>query len=187
MDRLQRDAYTLDRDEATLLVIDIQERLAVAMKHKDRAIANAGILLKAAKELALPVVATEQYPKGLGHTVPELLPLINERDTFSKVSFDAYTGDIAEAIKRTGRRKILVAGMETHVCVYQTVRSLIANGYDVHVVQDAVSSRTEENFQSGLTLMQNLGAVITNTETALFDLLKVAGTPEFKALSALIK
>nr|NLJ02104.1 isochorismatase family protein [Bacillota bacterium] len=106
---------------------------------------------------------------------------------FAKNSFTAYTDEVKTALKELGRKKVLVVGMETHVCVFQTVRDLISDDYQVFVVKDAVASRTKVNFLNGLDLMQALGAVITNTETAVFDLLKVSGTPEFKVMSKLIK
>ena len=181
------DQFTLERQETLLLVIDIQERLAPVIEGKDRVIANTKILIEAAKTMDFPLLATEQYPKGLGRTVPALLDLIGEERILSKNSFTAYTPDVKAALEAQGRKKILVAGMETHVCVFQTVRDLLADGYQVYLVSDAVSSRTRANYENGLDLMRAMGAVITNTETAIFDLLKVSGTPEFKAMSALIK
>lgn len=181
------DQFTLERQETLLLVIDIQERLAPVIEGKDRVIANTKILIEAAKTMDFPLLATEQYPKGLGRTVPVLLDLIGEERILSKNSFTAYTPEVKAALEAQGRKKILIAGMETHVCVFQTVRDLLADGYQVYLVSDAVSSRTRTNYENGLDLMRSMGAVITNTETAIFDLLKVSGTPEFKAMSALIK
>ncbi len=181
------DQYSLDRQETLLLVIDIQERLAPVIENKDRVIANTKILIEAAEVMDFPLLATEQYPKGLGRTVEELLPLIGQEKIYSKNSFTAYTDEVKEALRTRGRKKILVTGMETHVCVFQTVRDLLADGYQVFLVSDAVSSRTRANYENGLDLMRSMGAVITNTETAVFDLLKVSGTPEFKVMSGLIK
>ncbi len=181
------DQFTLERQETLLLVIDIQERLAPVIEGKDQVIANTKILIEAAKTMDFPLLATEQYPKGLGRTVPVLLDLIGEERILSKNSFTAYTPEVKAALEAQGRKKILIAGMETHVCVFQTVRDLLADGYQVYLVSDAVSSRTRTNYENGLDLMRSMGAVITNTETAIFDLLKVSGTPEFKAMSALIK
>ena len=181
------DQFTLERQETLLLVIDIQERLAPVIDGKDRVITNTKILIEAAKTMDFPLLATEQYPKGLGRTVPVLLDLIGEERILSKNSFTAYTPEVKAALEAQGRKKILIAGMETHVCVFQTVRDLLADGYQVYLVSDAVSSRTRTNYENGLDLMRSMGAVITNTETAIFDLLKVSGTPEFKAMSALIK
>lgn len=181
------DKYTLNREEAVLLVIDIQEKLVPVMKYKDQVINNSKILIKAAKEMNFPVVATEQYPKGLGPTVLELLDLIDEGNIYAKNSFTAYTEEVKEALKSLDKKKVLITGMETHVCVFQTARDLINDGYQVYLAKDALASRTKDNYLNGLDLMKSLGAVITNTETAVFDLLKVSGTPEFKVMSKLIK
>ena len=179
--------FVLTREEAVLFVIDIQERLVPVMKYRDQVIQNSQVLITAATEMGFPVIATEQYPKGLGRTVPELLDRLGAESIFAKNSFTAYTDEVKGALAKLGRKKVLVTGMETHVCVFQTVRDLLGDGYHVFAVKDAVASRTKENYLNGLDLMQSLGAVVTNTETAVFDLLKVSGTPEFKVMSKLIK
>lgn len=179
--------FTLNREETVLFVVDIQEKLVPAMKEKDKVVKNNNILITAAKEMNFPIVATEQYPKGLGRTIPELLPLIGEENIFAKNSFTAYTQDVKEKLEFLGRKKILITGMETHICIFQTVRDLIKDGYQVYLAKDAICSRDEENYQNGLDLCKSLGSVITNTETAVYDLLKVSGTPEFKTILKLIK
>lgn len=181
------DKYYVNKDEAILFIVDIQEKLARVMEQQDFVINNNGILIQAARTLHFPLLATEQYPKGLGRTVPQLFEHLHEDEIFEKMRFTAYTDDVAQRLKSHGKMKIILTGMETHVCVLQTTRDLLAAGYQVFVVADAITSRTEKNYQNGLDLMRQMGAVITNTETVLFDLLKVAGTPEFKALSPLIK
>src|SRR5690554_1836810 len=181
------EKFTLNREETILLVIDIQEKLVPVMKYTEQVVKNNKILIHAAKETNFPVLATEQYPKGLGHTVTELADILDDDHVFSKNSFTAYTDEVKKAIAATGKKKILVTGMETHVCVFQTVRDLINEGYQVYLIKDGVASRTKANYLNGLDLMKSLGATITNTETAVFDLLKVSGTPEFKLLLKLIK
>lgn len=181
------DKYTLHRDGTLLLVIDIQDRLARVMDEKEEVIRNSRILISAARELGFPSLVTEQYPRGLGRTVPELLELLDQELLFTKNSFTACTDQVREALDRLGRKKVLIAGMETHVCVFQTARDLLADGYQVFLASDAVTSRARFNYLNGLDLIRSMGAVITNTETAVFDLLKESGTPEFKAMSALIK
>ncbi len=181
------DKFTLNREDTVLLVIDIQEKLVPVMKYKDQVINNNKILISAAKEMKFPVIATEQYPKGLGQTVPELFELIDNENIFAKNSFTAYTDEVKETLMALGKKKVLITGMETHICVFQTTRDLINDGYQVYLVKDAVASRTKNNFINGIELIQSLGAVITNTETAVFDLLKISGTPEFKTMSKLIK
>lgn len=181
------EKYILNREDIVIMIIDIQERLVPAMKDKEAVIDNSKILIKCAKEMDIPIIYTEQYPKGLGHTIGVLSQLIESGKRFEKVSFSAVSEDLKSELESLNRKKVLIFGIETHVCVYQTVRDLLHNGYEVFVVKDCVASRTEENYNSGLDLMQNMGAVITNTETVVFDLLKRAGTDEFKIMSKLIK
>ena len=181
------DKFTLNREDTVLMVIDIQEKLVPVMKYKDQVIDNNRILITAAKEMEFPVIATEQYPRGLGRTVPELLDLLDENNVFAKNSFTAYTDEVKGTLKSLGKKKVLMTGMETHVCVFQTARDLINEGYQVFLVKDGLASRSKSNFLNGLDLMESLGAVITNTETIIFDLLKISGTPEFKIMSKMIK
>ena len=184
-----KDKFFLDRSRALLLVIDVQEKLCKAMDHKvlDKLTHNAGILMDAAAELGMPVLATEQYVKGLGETLAPLKERLKE-PALEKMTFSCC-GDSAfmEKLQSFGRRQIVVAGMETHVCVLQTVIELLDAGYTVHVVRDAVMSRHKENWLSGVEAAQAAGAVLTSTETALFQLLQVAGTEEFKKLSKLVR
>ncbi len=181
------DKYVLIKEESILFVIDIQEKLVPVMKYGAQVIRNINTLITIARRLDIPVIATEQYPKGLGRTVPEISNNMDQSAVFEKVSFSGCTREVNSAIESLGRNKIIIAGMETHVCVFQTVRSLLARSYQVFVVGDAVCSRTKENWLNGLSLMSSMGAVITNTETVFFDLMKEAGTPLFKELSRLIK
>ncbi|MDI9510264.1 MAG: hydrolase, partial [Bacillota bacterium] len=173
--------------DTVLMIIDIQDKLVPVMKYRDQVINNNKILVSAAKEMGFPILVTEQYPKGLGKTVPEILDLIDEGIVFEKNSFTAYIDEVKDTLISLGKKKVLITGMETHICVFQTVRDLINYGYQVFLVKDAVASRTKSNYLNGLDLMQSLGTVITNTETVVFDLLKVSGTPEFKLMSKLIK
>jgi nicotinamidase-related amidase len=181
----------LDRGNAVLLVIDVQERLGAAMEPArfERILKNTEILLESAKTLGLPIIATEQYPKGLGPTVPAVRRALPESlNPVSKLAFSApAVAQVSEALKQTGRKQIVVVGMETHVCVFQSVRDLLGSGYIPFVPRDAVLSRTVDNHDTGLALMREAGATLTSTEAIVFDLLSEAGTPEFKKLSALVK
>ena len=179
--------YVLIGEEAVLLVIDIQERLIPAMKYGEQVIQNTNTIIAFAKELGIPIIVTEQYPKGLGKTVSDVSNNLEESLTYEKNTFSGCTNEVTTALKGLGRKKIIITGMETHVCVFQTVRDLLADGYQVFVVRDAVCSRTKGNYLNGLSLMSSMGAVVTNTETVFFDLMKQAGTPLFKELSKLIK
>ena len=179
----------LDRANTLLLVVDVQERLVKAMPEAGMGplVKNLETLIKAARRLGVPVVASEQYPKGLGPTLPALRELIPE-PPMEKLEFSCGGNKaIARTIMQSGRKQIIVAGMETHVCVYQTVRDLSRGGFTVFVPRDAVLSRTAENRETGLGLCEKSGAVLTSTEACVFDLLGVAGTPEFKELSSLLK
>lgn len=181
------DKFTLFKEDTVLMVIDIQERLVPAMKYGKKVIENTNILVSIAKDLEIPIVVTEQYPRGLGPTVSEIKDNLGEAPIYEKISFTAYTEEVANELKKLGKKKIIITGMETHVCVMQTVRGLIADGYQVFLVGDAVSSRGKENYRNGLALMSAMGAVVTNTESVFFDLMKEAGSPLFKKLSKLIK
>ena len=175
-----------------LLVVDVQEKLAPAMPAATLATltANADLLLQAAAKLGVRVIVSEQYPKGLGPTLAPIaarLAAVSARP-LPKVTFDACSDlAIARALADSGAKSVVVIGMETHVCVFQTARELVKRGYATHVVADAVASRTEENRQLGLALCERAGAALTATETVIFDLLERAGTEEFKALSKLLR
>lgn len=180
--------YFLDREDAVLLIVDIQERLAAVMKERDKVVKNCLHLIELAKMLNIPVVGTEQYPKGLGKTVPEIQSALPAYRPIEKVAFNCCAEPAFLADIRTlKRKKIVLAGMETHICVLQTATGLLQEGFTVHVVQDAICSRTDENWRAGLEFMRDAGAVITCTETVLFQLLKVAGTEEFRKILARIK
>lgn len=179
--------YELNKEEALFLIIDIQEKLANIMDNKDQVVDNTNILIKAGKLMDIPVIFTEQYPKGLGSTLEELTVNLVNPEVYEKTSFNAYLGDIKNVLDEKKRKKIVIPGMETHICVMQTARELIAAGYEVFIPRDAVCSRTQENFINALDQMKAMGATITNTEAIIFDLLKVSGTPEFKILSKMIK
>jgi len=185
------DRFTVSQDDTVLLIVDIQERLAPVIHDQAQVVAKTVILAQAAAEMNLPVLLTEQYPRGLGATLPAIALVIAERlpaaQRFEKMAFSACTPEVMAALAATGRRKVIITGMETHVCVFQTTRQLLAEGYQVFLAADAVSSRTPENRQNALDMMAAMGAVISNTETLIFDLLKVSGTPLFKSVSRLIK
>lgn len=179
--------YNLKHEDAVVLVIDIQEKLVHTMKYGSDVIQNVNVLLEAAATFDMPVAVTEQYPKGLGKTVEKLALQEDGAKVFEKMSFCGLTPEVEDFLRSTYRKSVIVVGMETHICVYQTVRDLLTKGYQVLVARDGVCSRTKANYRNGLELMQQMGAVVSNTETLLFDLLKVSGTQEFKKLSKLIK
>jgi nicotinamidase-related amidase len=180
-------------ESTALLVVDVQERLAAAMPEAalERLVANTGILLDAAKILGLRVLASEQYPKGLGPTVPALAAKLSALGVTptAKMTFDACSDlAVARGLARDPvPRAVVVAGMESHVCVFQTARELVKRGYATYVVADAVCSRREDNRALGLALAERAGAFVVPTETVVFDLLERAGTDAFKAVSKLVR
>ena len=174
----------LARDAAVLVVVDVQEAFRPAVLDFDRVAANTAKLLRGARILGVPAVVTEQYPKGLGRTVPEVAEHLDGAEPVEKSCFSAARAD---GFDTGGRGQALVCGIEAHVCVHQTVQDLLERGLEVHVARDAVTSRTEENREIGLRRAERAGAVVTSVETALFELLGAAGTPEFKEVQALVK
>lgn len=185
-----KERFFLERDKAVLVVIDVQEKLCVAMDEKVlRGVTkNIGILLEAANELKVPVLVTEQYVKGLGATLSVLQEKASGAPCYEKMTFSSCgSAEFVAKLKETGRTQIVVTGMETHVCVLQTVIELRDAGFEVHLVKDAVMSRSKQNWQTANEAMTLTGAVPTCTESVLFQLLKVAGTDEFKKLSKLVR
>lgn len=185
-----KDRFFLERDKAVLVVVDVQEKLCLAMDDKilHKLTKNIATLLETAQELQIPVLITEQYVKGLGATLPELKEKAGSAGYFEKMAFSCCgSADFMATLAATGRTQIIVTGMETHVCVLQTVIELRDAGFEVHVVNDAVMSRSKRNWQIAAEAMTLTGAVPTSTESVLFQLLRVAGTDEFKKLSKLVR
>ena len=170
----------LARDRTALVVVDVQEAFRVYSSFASVA-ESCAKLLAGARILGLPTVVTEQYPKGLGHTVSEI-GLEDERP-LEKTVFSAAR---AEGFDLAGREQVIVCGIETHVCVSQTVHDLLGSGVEVHVPADAVGSRHELDYERSLERLERAGAVVSTVEAALFELLERAGTPEFKAVQKLI-
>ncbi len=182
------DKFFLDREDSVLLIVDIQEKLAAVMKERDKVVGNNLHLIELAKMIGMPVMVTEQYPKGLGRTVTDIREALPFYRPIEKMTFDCCgQPPFLEELKEHNKRNVVLTGMETHICVLQTCIGLLKGGINVHLVQDAVCSRTEENWKIGVEFMREAGAVVTSTETALFQLLKVAGTEEFKKMSQRIK
>ncbi len=186
----------IDRKHAVLLVIDVQERLAAAMPHAPLAqlLRNTSILIETARLLGIPVVVSEQYPKGLGATMPKVAQALNQIDELTrleKLDFSVCAAEgfseLVERFETQHRNQWIVAGMETHICVYQTARALAELNISVHLPIDAVVSRAKHNYEVGLKLAEKSGAQLTSTETIVMDLLGRAGGDDFKAISKLIR
>jgi nicotinamidase-related amidase len=173
---------TLDPLRTAVLVIDMQEKLLPAIDGHERVLANSLLLLRLARTIALPVVLTTQYRRGLGETVPAVRELAGV-DALDKTSFGCFgDGPFRDHLKSLGRDQLLVAGIESHICVTQTVLGALAQGYHVHVATDAVGSRTPANRQVGLSRMERAGALLSSAEMALYELLGRSDGAAFKAL-----
>lgn len=179
----------LNPSEAVLLVVDIQERFVDAINECERVIKRSRIMLEACGKLGIPVIVSEQYPKGLGHTVRELLENLPENTPiFEKTAFGCGADPaIHEALAALGRRQVMVCGIEAHVCVNQTVHQLLQAGYQVHLIQDAISSRSKKDAKTAFKKMHQSGAIPSGVEMAMFELMGNARHERFKELQALIK
>ncbi len=177
----------LTRDNAVLVVVDIQGKLATLMHDYDTLVANVRTCIKSAQLLQIPVLWLEQYPEGLGPTIPEISSLLDQKP-IHKTSFSAYGEKLfVQALKSTGRPNVILVGIETHICVYQTCRDLQSSGYHIHVPQDAVASRSQANYNTGLARIHGEGASITSTESWLFEVLVDAKDSCFKPIAKMIR
>jgi nicotinamidase-related amidase len=185
---VKRHERVLDRERSALLVIDLQDAYRGKLHQEERTLAAAGKLVEAAATLGLPVIATEQYPKGLGATRQEIasrLPPGTLR--FEKTAFSVLGAPgLEERLRGLGRDQIVVVGIETHVCVSQSVHDLLARGYQAHVVRDAVTARSAQVDEIGFEKMKGSGAVPASLESVLFEWLIDSRSPEFKALQRLV-
>lgn len=176
----------INTENSAFLFIDVQEKLT-AMLRKDKAAKKAEILAKTAKILNIKTVLTEQYPQGLGSTIPSVkYCLPDSAKTFEKTSFNALDTDgVKDALGDV--KNVFIFGIETHICVLQTALALLQTGYNVFVIKDACASRETDEFKAGINLMEKEGAKIMTTEIVLFELLKTAKHPNFKEVQLLIK
>lgn len=175
-------------DTSCLLVVDIQAKLAPVMAEPEKVIGNTALLLKAASRLDVPLLVSEQYPEGIGHTVPELTALFPQDAVVEKMHFSCLGEDTyRQRLARLERPQAVVAGIEAHVCVLQTTEDLLSAGLDVFVVADATSSRKRRNHEAALERLRAAGARIVTTEMVVFEWLGKAGTTTFKDLIPLIK
>ena len=174
--------------ESALIVIDMQERLVPAMQAPARTIKNTKLLITAAREMGAPVILTEQYPKGLGHTVREIAEAAGDAPIQEKLHFSCMEdAGFAQTFRGLGKRQAVIAGMEAHICVMQTAASLMEEGYDVFVVSDATASRTLESEKACIERLSASGAGIVTTEMVVFEWMGQAGGAAFKRLLPLVK
>ncbi len=178
----------ITRDNTILHIIDVQERIFGVMNNKEFLLQNMVKMLQGCQVLNVPVLWMEQYPKGLGPTVGQLAELLADQKPMEKMCFSScLQSDFLPELNKQGRSNVLVMGIEAHVCVYQTVCGLLDHGYQVEVIADATSSRTRENYEFALRIIEAKGAKLTTVEMALFELLREAGSDEFKQISKLVK
>ncbi len=178
----------ITKERSIALIIDVQERLFPYIFENQKLVKNLSILMEGLKVIGVPVHVTEQYVKGLGPTIEPISLLTGSNPKFEKMAFSCCDDPgIMESIAVAGKENVIVAGIESHVCVLQTVLDLMKNGYHPVVVADCISSRTEENKRLAIDRMRQEGAIITTCESLLFELLRFSGTEEFKAVSKLVK
>ncbi len=176
------------REDALVLIIDVQERLVPVMHEASRLVERTATMVEIARALSLPIVVTEQYPRGLGPTVPALAEGLEGATILSKLSFSALGDDgVRDALRAADRGTLIIAGIEAHVCVLQTALDAVDRGFHVQVVADATSSRRPENREIALHRIRAAGATITTIESVAFECLKEAGSDDFKAVSRLIR
>jgi nicotinamidase-related amidase len=187
-DIMKEPDQMISRTNAVVIIIDIQGNLAQAMHNKENLFTNNIRLIQGFKALNLPIVFTEQIPQKLGQTIPQITVELDGIKAIAKESFSCCDEiNFKESLEKLKRSHIVLTGIETHVCVYQTALDLISSGYTVHLVADAVSSRTPENRQVGIDAMKSAGAYITSTEMVLFELLRTAADPKAKELFKIVK
>lgn len=175
-------------ENTQLVILDIQGKLSQIVYQSEEVLRNSTILIEGCKHLNLPIVWVEQMPDKLGVTHPAIAELLSSKTPVKKSSFSAWDNtDFQQQLSANHRKRVLLIGIETHICIYQTAVDLFANGYEVSVIADAVSSRTESNKQIGLTMLRDAGATLLSTEAALFALLRTAQHPKFKEIARLVK
>jgi nicotinamidase-related amidase len=185
--RLPRSPELMNRDDTALVVVDVQEKLMPLIVGHERIAWNIGRLLDGAKILGVPTVATEQYPQGLGHTLPQLATKI-EAAIPEKLLFSCGAcGDLFTQLAERGAHRLLLCGIEAHVCVQQTAMDLMAAGFRIYLAVDAIGARYDIDRDIALRRMESSGATLTTTEAALFEWCEAAGTPEFKQISQLVR
>jgi nicotinamidase-related amidase len=185
---IKENQRMLTVEDSVLLIIDVQEKLLRVMLGKEILVSNLQKLIKGCSLMGVPIIFTEQNPTGLGGTTPELTDLVTEFEPVIKFNFSCCAeSGFNEKLKNLGRRQVIVCGIESHICVYQTSMDLLAGGYEVHLTADCVSSRTSINKELAVRRMISEGIKLTGLEMCLFELLRTSKTQHFKAISALIK
>ncbi len=184
------EQYFINSENSMLVIIDMQEKLIKVMEKEiiDKVIKNIIALIEVSKILNIPIILTEQYPKGLGPTIEEIKTVLPSYNPIEKITFSAFGEEkFIQVLKEKKREKILLTGIETHVCIWQTSLDFIMSNYTVFLPKDAVCSRKKLDWETGIDLIKSAGGIITTTETVIFQILKKAGTQEFKKIINFIK
>ena len=175
-------------EDTVAVCVDMQEKFTGIIYKFDKVLQNSKILIDGLNVLEVPIIVTEQYPKGLGYTIPEIKEHLTEYKPIEKLAFSCCGSDeFCKILKKTGKKNVIVFGIETHVCVMQTVLALIEMGYQPVLIEDCVSSRKKSDRKTALNRLQQEGAIISSYESILFELSRVAGTEKFKQISKLVK
>ena len=186
--QLKHHPAILKKENTALVVVDVQEKLLPFVIGKEEIVSNIQMLIKFAHIMDIPVILTEHYPKGLGVTVPEIKEALEEYEPKEKVIFSCYGSlGFTKKLEELGVKRFMIVGIESHICVQQTTLDAMNSGYEVHVISDAVSSRTQRNLDIGLQKMRQFGAVISSTEMAMYEIMERADTKEFKQVLKLVK
>lgn len=178
----------LTKEDTVLVVVDVQEKLLPYVADKDEVTKNLQMLIKFSYIMGMPLVLTEHYPKGLGRTVPEIKEVLKEYKPIEKVIFSCFgSEEFKLRLKELGAKTLMLMGIESHICIEQTALDAINSGYKVHVISDAIASRTLRNLEIGIEKMRQFGAVISSTEMAMYEIMERADTKEFKETLSLVK
>ena len=182
------DIRLISNGDSVLVVVDMQERLIPKIFNQHTVTSNAITLIKSAEILNIPIIVTEQYPKGLGPTIPEIKDLIVPWQPIEKICFSCFGSiDFSRKLKEEKRDNLILCGIESHVCIMQTALDGLKSGYSVFFIKDAISSRTKNNRETGFERMAQAGAIPVSTEMVVFELLREAGTEKFKQIVSLIR
>ncbi|RMF62785.1 MAG: hydrolase [Calditrichaeota bacterium] len=185
---MSRHPQILQRSHTGLLIVDVQQKINAVMLEPERVVKSIVTLISGFRILQLPIWLTEQYPQGLGPTEPAIVEALGQAQPFQKMTFSCCgSEEVFHALTERSLRQVVLAGIESHVCVLQTALDLLAAGFQIHVPVDAVSSRKELDYRTALTRMSSAGVVLTTVEAVLFELMERAGTAEFKQVARLLK
>ncbi|HOC93189.1 MAG TPA: isochorismatase family protein [bacterium] len=184
-----KDAYgRITKEDSVLLIIDVQEKFVPHIKNIDEVIANCSRMASGCRAIGVPIIVTEQYPEGLGRTVPEVQEAIGDTAILEKTAFSVFADPaIASEIEKLGRPNLMLAGVEAHVCLIKTALDALAAGYNVHWIDDAISSRTKGNVRAARDRARRCGAFPSSAEMALFQLISSSKDEHFRAISKLVK